>query len=118
LTGSVGRKSDMKKILALGLVTLAALLLVGCSAINAGRITSREYTAPYTSVSFMCAGYNKDGVCISQIPVTNYHDATYRFNLQEGEEAGWVYVNEVDYNKYQVGDYFGGQNQDEPDSDF
>jgi uncharacterized protein YceK len=86
------------------LLLFCILALVGCSSIDSGTITKKIYSAPYESTSYQCMTRNKDGICAVNMPVKQYHSASYRFDIKNGDKTGWVYVNEHDYNSRNVGD--------------
>jgi len=88
------------------LLLLCVLALVGCSSIESGAITQKVYTAPYDSFYYQCVSFDKNGFCTVNMPMTQHNPATYRFDLQQGDKTGWVYVNEHDYNSHKVGDYW------------
>lgn len=92
----------MKKIMA----TLALLIaLSGCSSIDSGFISKKSYAAPYSSTEYTCITRDsKTQACTVQMPHQKHHAATYKFDLKQNDKTGWVYVNEGDYNKYQVND--------------
>ena len=95
----------MKKILALLLLS-ATLLLAGCSAISAGRITEKVIEPANTWIQMVCSGYNDKGFCSVWVPVYHYDDQDWRFDISDGEQEGFVYVTEGTFNYYNVGDWF------------
>lgn len=86
---------------------LLILALAGCSPISAGHITNKVYEAPYDYLTYSCASYNKDGFCTVNIPIWHHVDAQYRFDLEQADKTGWVYVNEPTFNSYEIGDFYG-----------
>lgn len=93
----------MKRTLVLLLLCLMAL--VGCSSIDSGTITKKVYTAPYETTEYTCISRDtKTQTCKAQMPRQVHHSAAYKFDLKKNDKTGWVFVNEHDYNKYQVGD--------------
>jgi uncharacterized protein YceK len=99
----------MKKTLVVA--ALSALLLTGCSSIDSGVITKKNYTAPYSTTEYDCITRDqKTQTCTVTMPRMVRHSATYKFDLKKGKETGWVHVNEGDYNKFQVGDCYGSCN--------
>lgn len=96
----------MKRLAALALVA-AALFLTACSSIDEGTITQKASEPGYYVSSQTCVAYNKEGVCSQWMPTTTYYPPTWRFDIRQGDDKGWVYVSEDTYNDYEVGDYFG-----------
>lgn len=92
--------------LAIAFILLGAFSLAGCSAISAGTITSKDRTDGYYYTTRLCTAYSKNGTCTSYIPMQNYVSPTWKFNLSDEKNTGWVYVTEDTYNSYEVGDYF------------
>lgn len=87
------------------MVIVAALALAGCSAIDAGYITEKEYSPSYVYYVNQCFAYNKDGLCTMNIPQPRTHPESWRFDLKNGEEEGWIYVSESTFDAYEVGDW-------------
>lgn len=93
----------------------AALLLTSCSAISEGRITDKLYSAPYDTRTMECAFWkpataNSPMSCSYYHWVERHHEATYKFDIADGKDTGWVWVNENTYNAYEVGDWYGEEN--------
>lgn len=93
----------MKKIALIA----AALLLAGCSSISAGTITAKTIEPPYTWIQYICSSYDKNGICVVQVPIFHNEPEKYRFDLTEGKDEGWVYVSYPTFDDYEVGDYYG-----------
>lgn len=91
------------KLAVLGIV---ALTLVGCSAINSGEITSKDYKNAYDIPVSYCMIYKTGGGC--QVYGTRYdhYPAQWKFNLKLEDKTGWVYVPESVWNEYEVGDFY------------
>jgi hypothetical protein len=87
-------------------VALAALLLVGCSAIDRGTITAKVIEPATTIVQQVCAGYNAKGVCSVWVPQVIHDDEDYRFDIRNEDETGFVYVSREAFDEYEVGDFF------------
>lgn len=90
-------------------VAVLALLMVGCSAIDAGRVTKKTYSPPSSYTTMQCAGYNAQGFCSVYIPVVNYVPEQYTLSLEAGEETGWAYVDRYTFENTQIGDWYGEQ---------
>lgn len=89
------------------MIALFASTLVGCaSPIERGTVTEKTHRASYTWIQMVCAGYNSQGVCTTQIPVVHTEPDRWSFSLEEGEKTGWVYVSEGIFGEYEVGDYY------------
>lgn len=93
----------MRKLTAI-LALLSLFALSACSSIDSGFITKKSYTAPYDSSTMECMTRNSAGICTMKVPQKTHHAATYKFDLKKNDKTGWAYVNEGDYNKFQVGD--------------
>lgn len=92
----------------LAVIVTIALLLVGCSSISSGYITAKKYSPPSSYITQQCSYYNSKGVCTIWVPVTHHVDETFKFDLRnDNKDTGWIYVTESEYEKYQVGDYYG-----------
>lgn len=96
----------MRKLGAIAIAGTALLLLAGCSPISAGRITDKTYTEPYDVVRMQCMQYDKNNVCKMQIPVTDHYPARYVFDIEDGEETGWVNVDKYKFEAHEVGDWY------------
>lgn len=95
----------MKKTFTLLAVAFVALL-TACSPISSGTITDKTHYAGYHSTTYMCASYNAQGMCSVQVPITTWNPDTFKFNISQDGEDGWVMVSESTYNDYEIGDYF------------
>jgi len=99
----------VKVRLVLVLVMLGCLLtiLLGCgSAISEGTVTDKTHRPSYIWIQNVCAGYNSQGVCTTQVPIVHTEPDRYTLSLQEGEDTGWVYVTEGEFDTYVVGDHY------------
>lgn len=94
-------------------ILAVALLLVGCSPISSGEITSKSHRAGYYQPVTYCAAYNNKGVCTVWAVRQDWHPPTWRFDLRQQDDpisepkTGWAYVSEDTFNAYEVGDYYG-----------
>ncbi len=111
-TGSrPGAERAVKRLLA-GLMIVGALVLAGCSSIDEGYITKKEYKPAYQTSTIICAAYGKYG-CTVWVPHTNYYPESWWFDIVEADSAdggepktGWVYVGPETFEKYKEGDYY------------
>lgn len=78
----------------------AALMLAGC--VKEGVVVDKRYTPSYTTLETVT-----DGKRTSYQSV--YHGDTWSLKLEDGDETGWVRVDETTYHEYEVGDYYGGE---------
>lgn len=96
----------LKAVLALLTIYILAFIIAGCSAISAGTITAKHHTDGYYYTTLQCAGYNSKGLCTTYVPISHYQQPTWRFDITEGKDDGWVYVDEGTWNNYSVGNYY------------
>jgi hypothetical protein len=101
-----------------GFLTLVIMLLLasaGCSKPpNAGVVLNKDYSAPYSWVSFICAGYDSRGMCTVHVPLTITEPAHYRLCLIDDADptaikAGTCRLREVDpgtFRDYREGDHY------------
>lgn len=90
-----------KKLLAIALVVLS---LAGCSAISSGTITDKIHKDAYYTTSTYCSVYIK-AQCAAYASRQDYHPESWRFDIEDGKNTGWVYVSEQSYSEFEVGDY-------------
>lgn len=97
----------MKRLAA---IVVMALLLVGCSAISNGTITAKKYQEAYDYPVQTCSMYEtkKDGEIVCKLWTTRWEHMSERwvFDLERGQQKGFVYVSESEFEKYSVGDYY------------
>lgn len=94
----------MKKLAATTLAGVAlALALVGCSPIDSGTITNKTFEPEHSVHTTQCTLVGKITVCT---PVTRHYDDAWKFDLRKGDETGWVYVTESEYESYDIGDEY------------
>ena len=85
-----------------------ALLLVGCSSIDAGVITAKKYSPAYEYYTQQCYSYDKNGMCTVSMPVKQTIPESFKFDIRnDNGDTGWVYVHSSEYEKFNVGDYYG-----------
>ncbi len=95
----------------LAVIVAAALMLVGCSSISSGTITAKAYEPAYSYMTQQCVSYNAKSQCSVWMPVTHYVDEKFRFDIRnDNKDTGWVYVHKSEYEKYEIGDYYGEKN--------
>lgn len=100
-----------KKLIPLAVAGMAVLALAGCGP-TSGTIHDKAHTAGYYSTYYQCYAYNKDGACTMNIPVQQYNEPTWSFDLYASDDDhGWHGVSEETYNRYEVGDYYGEEEE-------
>ena len=83
------------------IIALAILfVLTGCSHIDSGTITQKvnEPERHYFITTYCGKG------CFMVIP--QFDDEDWRFDLDNGEDTGYVYVTEQTFDLYEVGDQY------------
>lgn len=98
----------MKTFTAAAVAVAASLLLASCSAISSGRITDKNYSGPYSYVTYQCTAYRSNGTCMINMPVTHHVEERFSFDIEDGKDTGWVNVNKYDFESYEVGDWYEG----------
>lgn len=76
------------------LLLASALALTGCSSIDAGTITAKENEP------------ERRYVCTVKPLIFCTDDEDWRFDITEGDDNGWVYVDESTFAEYEIGDYY------------
>lgn len=89
-----------------GAVVLAVLALAGCSPISSGYITDKHHTEGYYYPVSYCVVYNSKGICTVWGTRQQWQPPTWKFDIQQGDDEGWVYVSEETYGLYEIGDYW------------
>jgi len=92
------------------LALLIIVSLTGCSSISSGTITAKTVEPPYTWIQYICSGYNSQGICTVQVPIFHNEPEKYRFDIEERDDTGWVYVGYSVFQQYEIGDYYEGGN--------
>lgn len=71
-----------------------------------GTIINKEIEPSHSYITYVHTG-------TVNVPVTHYKEDTYKFEIQKEEnnklKTRWIEVSEEDYNKYEIGDYYGGK---------
>lgn len=101
-------KGDILVKAKLAVIVTAVLLLVGCSAISSGTITKKNHYEAYDYPVRYCVMYKSDMTC--RYYGTRYEHVPERwsFDIQnDNQDTGWVDVSASEFEKYQVGDYYG-----------
>lgn len=101
----------MRRALSFVGMLLALAVLVACSAISEGTVTSKDYDPAWTQTVYdqRCISRNSNGVCSGYISTPRYifHPERFTLNLSgEEDKTGWVSVSESEYEQYEVGDYY------------
>ncbi len=92
----------------LAVIVAAALLLVGCSSISSGEITKKNYDEAYDYPVSYCMVYKSDGQCRIWGQRWEHVSERWSFDLvNDNKDTGWVNVSESEFDKYDVGDYYG-----------
>lgn len=85
------------------LAAVLVLALVGCSPISAGTVTRKKFTPSHVISTVICIPSGKVTICHPQfIPVPD----EWTLSIREGDQSGWVDVDEATFDRYEVGDYF------------
>jgi len=90
----------------LAAVLVAAALLVGCSAPERGTVVAKRYEPEYTTTTWTCYGYDKNGFCTLQLPTSNRWPEQWQLRLRDGDDEGWRAVDQADYHEYEVGEEY------------
>jgi len=95
------------KKLAVAPLALLMAALAACSPISSGTITAKVIEPESTIVTQHCAAYNARGICTVWVPQYIHDDEDYRFDIREGDESGYVYVDRTTFDQYDEGDFYG-----------
>jgi len=100
-----------KRALAAHAALLAALALAGCgSDIDSGYVTKKIYEREWVETQYdrVCTAYGTNGMCKTWInmPRTINHPPQWRLDLKQGDKTGYVYVAQLTFDRYQVGDHY------------
>jgi uncharacterized protein YceK len=85
----------------------AVMLLAGCSSISEGTIVEKKHSDAYYYPVTYCMIYNSKGACSAFATRMDYMPESWWFDIEKGDQTGWVYVGELTFDKYNVGDYYG-----------
>jgi uncharacterized protein YceK len=97
----------MRRVLAVA-VLVGALALAGCSAISSGTITEKHHRDGYYYTTQVCSAYDKNGACTVYVPIQNWQPPAWWFDIRYQDTEGFVYVSEDAYERYEVGDFYNG----------
>lgn len=88
-------------------VAAIALLLVGCSAPESGRVVGKNFDPAHStpSTTTNCVGTGTERRCYSSVS-QQYHGNSWRLKLDNGQDSGWREVTPEEYDRYQVGDQY------------
>lgn len=71
-----------------------------------GTIINKEIEPAHSYITYVHTGY-------VNVPMTHYKGDTYKFELEKEENGKaktiWIEVSEEEYSKYEIGDYYGGE---------
>jgi len=99
-----------KKLIGLLTALIVLLTVAGCSAINSGRVTGKEYETSYTYSTMQCASFGKYG-CTVYVPIFHTEPEHYRLDLKNADKTGWVYVSKQTYDDIHIGDVYTAQRE-------
>ena len=99
----------MKRLLAI--LSLALLLVSGCSPPDHGTVVEKRHHDAYTWVQLVCAAYGKGGVCSVYVPITHYVPESWELCLRDGDDTGCRNVDHDTYDHYRVGDFYRAPDQ-------
>lgn len=97
----------MKKLMVVVLLALS-VLLTACGWQGTGVIVEKTYSEAYSYISFICSSYNAQGMCVVQVPITNYVPESYGYNVRE-DGTGKIHsvtTSHHDWSTHNVGDPF------------
>ena len=83
-------------------ITIAAIVLTGCSPISSGVIVDKVVEPATWTSTPVCAG-SKPMICT---PNTVYDDRDWRLDIKDGDQTGWVYVDQLEFDRWRVGDWY------------
>lgn len=90
-------------VIALIVVTLLSGIANESNRITEGIIVDKDYTAPYSSITYHTINGNS-------YPVSRYHPENFQFKIKGDKNSKTVEyvfdVTENEYNSYNVGDYY------------
>lgn len=95
-------------------LALAAVLMAGCgSDIESGYVTRKTHEAAHAETRYVsrCGATDpKTGVCKRTESVPQYipYPEQWRLELMDGDATGYVYVPQVTWDRYNVGDHYPG----------
>lgn len=102
----------MRKILTV-LTALLLLILTACGWKGEGHIERHTFDEAYYYFTYVCAGYNQQGVCTVQVPITNYQPESYGLDIRDnGGKIHNVTVNKDYWDSAKDGSYFTNKEQD------
>lgn len=94
-------------VCAAGLVIWVVVYTAVFNSLDEGTITSKKYVPANSYITFVCASYNTNGTCTSQVPMTNHVPDRWCFQLSDGKDkTGSVSVDQTSYMEYNVGEYY------------
>jgi predicted small lipoprotein YifL len=126
----------MKRLMSGAAVLAALVMLTACGAPTSGDVVEKKYTPEkewtetvpdYDTKTYSCTKYKTKSKTVNgkttteQVPysatctkrvrdgydeVERYEPEEYLLKIQDGEDTGWVEVDEGTYNEASVGDYY------------
>jgi hypothetical protein len=94
-----------------GAVTVGFIIFIVVSCINTpsqGTVIGKRHYPAYTTTSWQCMSRDKNGNCSLNLPQSDYHPETWQLCLRNVEEdkEGCRAVDQVDYHKYEIGQWY------------
>jgi hypothetical protein len=102
----------MTKKLALLATAALVALLTGCSGLSYGFVTAKTYEASYTYYTSVCTSYDKNGMCLTSVPIPNTAPECWRLDLEYKGETGNVCVPREVFDDIKVGDNYSPPKED------
>lgn len=94
----------IKKIIFAGVGAIMVLALAACGAPHQGVVHDKRYSPPSSYTVYDCYSRDKNGVCTFQVPRQQPIGPSWSLDIYNGDDHGWVDVNEGIYDSVQVGD--------------
>lgn len=95
----------MRKLLALPVLAAAAVLLAGCSSLDHGAVTGKQYEAGYWWTDSICASWGKYG-CQLYIPYQEWQPECWKLDLASGKDTGSVCVDRATWDAKHAGEQY------------
>lgn len=99
----------MKRVLVA--VAAVAVIAAGCSSLDHGTVTAKQFDPGYYTTDLICAAYgtgSQAGVCRLWLPYQEWVPECWRLYLKSGNDTGSQCVPESTYQHYQIGQTYPG----------